>query len=78
MRQFLLLTFLVLSSLLIHAQNSPDFFRAIPPIDGDTPEWAALMYSDNPNVIEVENLYREYYQKNPFVKTLHTKTTNIG
>jgi len=73
MRQFLLLTFLVLSSLLIHAQNSPDFFRAIPPIDGDTPEWAALMYSDNPNVIEVENLYREYYQKNPFVKTLHTQ-----
>jgi len=31
------------------------------------------MYSSNPNVIEVENLFREYYRNRPFVKNLHTQ-----
>ena len=64
---------LSLISFSVIGQNSPDFFRAVPPINESTPEWARLMYSDNPSVIQVENMYREYYQKNEFIKTLHTQ-----
>ena len=54
-------------------QNSPDFFKTIPVIDDSTPEWAMLMYSDNPNVAEVEDMYRAYYRDHEFVKTIHTQ-----
>jgi photosystem II stability/assembly factor-like uncharacterized protein len=68
---FFALTLLI--SLSTIAQNSADFFRAIPPIDESTPEWARLMYSDNPSVVQVEKMYKEYFEKNEFVKTLHTQ-----
>ncbi|MBK7427078.1 MAG: PKD domain-containing protein [Saprospiraceae bacterium] len=55
------------------SQNRPDFFKAIPAIDATTPLWAALMYSENPNVMEVENAYLEYYKTEPFKKNLHTQ-----
>ena len=31
------------------------------------------MYSENPNVGEVENLYKQYYKENDFVKNIHTQ-----
>ncbi len=37
------------------------------------PEWARKMYSDNPNVFEVDSLYNLYYENNEFEKTYHTQ-----
>ena len=38
-----------------------------------SPQWAQLMYSENPSVFEVDNLYRGFYLKNSFQKTYHTQ-----
>ncbi len=37
------------------------------------PLWAQKMYSANPNVFEVDNLYRSYYNSHNFVKSFHTQ-----
>ncbi|MEZ4907594.1 MAG: hypothetical protein R2771_08155 [Saprospiraceae bacterium] len=37
------------------------------------PEWAKEMYSENPNMLEVEKMYNEYYKSHDFVKTYHTQ-----
>jgi len=37
------------------------------------PQWAQMMYSDTAEAFEVEQAYRAYYQKKPFVKNSHTQ-----
>lgn len=37
------------------------------------PEWAQLMYSENPSVFEVDALYRSYFDEHDFIKTYHTQ-----
>jgi len=37
------------------------------------PEWAKEMYSQNPNVLKVDMLYKEFYSSHPFEKTTHTQ-----
>jgi len=73
MKSTLLLVFISLIFIQIQSQNKSEFFKAIPNINSNTPEWAKLMYSDNPNVGEVEDLYRQYFKINKFVKTIHTQ-----
>ncbi len=55
------------------AQNKDEYFKTIPVLNSTTPTWARLMYSSNPNVIEVEKQYALYYKSNEFVKTTHTQ-----
>lgn len=57
----------------LSSQNRPEFFKTIPLIDESTPDWAKLMYDENPNVAEVERLYKQYHKENIFVKTIHTQ-----
>lgn len=38
-----------------------------------TPVWAQKMYSDSPNLYEVDSLYDSYYRFNTFVKSYHTQ-----
>ncbi len=57
----------------MHAQNRVEYFKTIPVITKKTPEWAQKMYSENPNVAEVADLYRLFYTQNTFVKTIHTQ-----
>ena len=73
MVRFSLFAFLLVYVSILAAQNSPDFFKTIPVIDESTPDWARLMYSDNPNVAEVEDLFKAYHKTNEFVKTIHTQ-----
>lgn len=73
MRSCYLLLIIGLISIKLQSQNRIEFFKTIPVIDTDTPNWAELMYSDNPNVGEVEDLYNAYYKTNKFVKTIHTQ-----
>lgn len=37
------------------------------------PLWAQKMYGDNPNVWEVDALYKNYFRENAFVKSYHTQ-----
>jgi photosystem II stability/assembly factor-like uncharacterized protein len=67
----LLLTFTVINN--SQGQNSAEFFKTIPLLNNNTPEWARLMYSENPNVGDVEKLYQQYYKENDFVKNIHTQ-----
>ena len=73
MKRIVLLICICLASIQSQSQNKSDFFKTIPILNEDTPEWARLMYSENPNVGEVENLYKQYYKANEFVKTIHTQ-----
>lgn len=72
MQQFVLLALLCFS-IIIQAQNADHFFKVPNPIDTDMPAWAAEMYSQNPCVFEVDDLYNAYFKTHPFVKTLHTQ-----
>lgn len=73
MHRILLFIILLLGNVSLMAQNSPSFFKAVPRVDESTPEWARKMYSDNPNVSEVDYLYYQYYQSHPFQKNIHTQ-----
>jgi photosystem II stability/assembly factor-like uncharacterized protein len=39
----------------------------------NAPTWAKLMYTQNPNVYEVDQLYVKYYKSVPFEKAYHTQ-----
>ncbi|MFK7906377.1 MAG: WD40/YVTN/BNR-like repeat-containing protein, partial [Chitinophagales bacterium] len=78
----ILLAFLFLTTS-ITAQNSPNFFKSIPHLDGSEPNWATWMYSENPNVDEVIKAYETYYKTHDFQKNIHTQNykfwlKNIG
>ena len=78
MKQILIILFSLLLTIHLQSQNNSDFFKTIPVVNEATPEWARLMYSENPNVPEVENLYRQYYKTNEFIKQYILKTINNG
>ncbi len=62
-------------SLNLSAQNSTQFFRALPSSFeiAQAPDWAQKMYSQNPNVNEVVDLYNHYFKTSPFQKSIHTQ-----
>ncbi len=37
------------------------------------PDWAKLMYAENPNVNQVDQLYASYYRDHAYVKSYHTQ-----
>jgi len=39
-----------------------EWFKAIPLIDNDTPEWAITMYNEDDNWIKIEKLKEIYYK----------------
>ena len=53
MKRWKLFLVAALVSSSIYAQNRAEFFKAIPKLTADTPAWAQLMYSEDPNVAEV-------------------------
>ncbi len=55
------------------AQNQESYFKTIPVDLSDAPDWAKLMYSDDPNIREVAFKYDQYYQQNSFIKSIHTQ-----
>lgn len=44
-----------------------------PKMEDDAPSWVRLMYQEDPNVWEVDQAYREYYEVHDFTKTMHTQ-----
>ncbi len=67
-----LISILLLSGFL-NAQNLESFFKTIPVIDSATPEWAAEMYSENPNVFKVDFDYGNFYRNHTYEKNIHTQ-----
>jgi photosystem II stability/assembly factor-like uncharacterized protein len=70
-----LVTTLLITILFFHvsAQNSEYYFKVIPATSKTVPEWVKMMYSENPNVLEVESLHNTYYDKHGFKKNEHTQ-----
>ncbi|MFT5919901.1 MAG: photosystem II stability/assembly factor-like uncharacterized protein, partial [Granulosicoccus sp.] len=63
-------TFLLLSVLSANAATA-QFFKYVPQIDANTPQWAQTMYSENSNVYEVAQQRQAYYQDHDYQKTIH-------
>ncbi|MFO7616409.1 MAG: LamG-like jellyroll fold domain-containing protein [Bacteroidales bacterium] len=55
------------------AQNRSAFFKTLPQQEPEMPEWARLMYGDDPNIKQVDFEYDKYYASHPFEKTVHTQ-----
>lgn len=66
----ILFSFLFLIVTVFQAQNH---LTKISFADADLPEWATLMYGENPNYYEVVNSYQAYFSEHEFVKTIHTQ-----
>ena len=75
MKQFVLFFSFCLTVINLQAQKSQDFLKVIPdPTTIETaPEWAKMMYAEDPLVYEVIDLYNAYYAENTFKKTIHTQ-----
>jgi len=73
MKHIITILFVLLFITNSQSQNNPKYFKTIPLLNNETPEWALLMYSENPNVGEVEKLFKQYYKENSFVKNIHTQ-----
>ena len=73
------LLFTLLNTIYLQAQTTsyyptpkyPEFFKTLPLIDDDTPDWAVAMYDKNPNVYRVVEMYNAILnreiQKNGYV-----------
>lgn len=59
------------------AQIDDNLFKTIPPVTANTPLWAQQMYSDKPNVWQVDKMYTAYYRDHPFEKTTHTQNYKL-
>ncbi len=49
----------------------PEWFKAIPMINADTPEWATVMYTSDTDFLTIDSLKRAYYKTHPYVKNIH-------
>ena len=72
-RYLLLLSSIFLLPFLASSQNQESFFKVPFSNTKDLPEWTQLMYSENPNVYEVSDLFIDHYRENEFIKTTHTQ-----
>lgn len=59
---------LISSQISAQQMNKPSFLEI-----AQLPLWAQTMYENNPNVFEVDELYRNYYSSNLFEKSYHTQ-----
>ncbi len=73
MKKIIFSFLLFCSTSLVMAQNSISYFKDIPKNMSDVPQWAQLMYSENPRVSDVNQLYADFYKTHPFVKNIHTQ-----
>lgn len=69
MRLSLLITLFLAASIVF----SQDRFRPIGAHMNDLPPWATLMYAADPDVRQVEEAYKDWFNTHPFEKTVHTQ-----
>jgi len=61
---------LIVFPIFINAQSHDPKINSHEP---DLPNWVQMMYSDNPNVWQVEQAFITYYQSQPFEKNTYTQ-----
>lgn len=66
--KFLVLFCLLTTTFFIQGQRIPSLIEI-----ASLPLWAQKMYGENPNVIEVSELYRNFYREHDFEKNYHTQ-----
>ncbi len=49
----------------------PEWFKTVPHIDANTPDWAVMMYGADPNFYQVVDAYEAYYRTHEYNKTEH-------
>jgi len=49
------------------------YFKVLPKVSEDTPDWAKLLYEDPSNFIEIQKLKEAYFKSNAFKKNIHTQ-----
>lgn len=72
-RSVYLLTTATLISFSALAQNSSQYFKVFPETMEGVPSWAQVMYGENPNVYEVEQMRDAYYAENTYKKDIHER-----
>jgi photosystem II stability/assembly factor-like uncharacterized protein len=77
MKQILFIAFTLNLCCVVHVfgQTKRTNLEPLSPVTStaSTPEWAKLMYSDAPNVFEVDRLFNAYYRNNEYKKTTDTR-----
>lgn len=63
---------LLLGVFLFAALSAQQIAKPSPAVIVTLPQWAQVMYSDDPNVFTVDSLYAAYYATHPFVPSSHT------
>ena len=72
-RRFILTLCAFMLAPVVFGQTHAQLFKTLPPLEENTPDWARLMYSDNPNVFAVDEMFRNYYLGQVFQKNTHTQ-----
>lgn len=63
---------LLLGVFLFAVLSAQQIAKPSPAVIVTLPQWAQVMYSDDPNVFTVDSLYAAYYATHPFVPSSHT------
>jgi photosystem II stability/assembly factor-like uncharacterized protein len=58
---------------LMFGQNSGHYFKSLINSSAEMPQWAELMYAEDPNVAEVDKLYREFFENHKWEKDTHVR-----
>lgn len=69
-RQLFFLFSIVFLPYVLEAQSH---LQKVRDTDADIPEWARMMYAEDPNYFEVLNAYQDYFDQHVFEKTVHTQ-----
>jgi photosystem II stability/assembly factor-like uncharacterized protein len=73
MKNFLTICLVFIVNSLLAQTKHTDFLKTKPAIDKNTPDWAALMYSENPHLPTLDSLYNLWRETHPTEKTVHTQ-----
>jgi photosystem II stability/assembly factor-like uncharacterized protein len=57
----------------VQSMNAQNMYKPSDYEINNSPDWVKKMYVDNPNVFEVDSLYKLYYKTHEFIKTYHTQ-----
>ena len=77
MKKITFMVAIMFCSLVSFAQSSlklkhPQLYKIVPERIENAPKWVTLLYSDHPNIDELEAAFVKYYRSHPFSKTIHT------
>lgn len=73
MKNLLILCLILTANCLLAQTKHTDFLKTVPATDKETPDWAIMMYSENPHLPTLDSLYNLWRERHPTDKTVHTQ-----